>query len=297
MPKNIYCPTQLFSTVGCKQTIMGSIFDTGTSLKKSRVWREAKANAMDENNTTAELLEPSLPGAWIVEHNRIGQISLLKAKELAQFCSDRGLSDFREKGIIQLWQLGLLKADLIESDEEFIYDGLVTRGNDQYGQYRYSDERQLHQPTEGWGDAENTITPLNENITLLFHPFRYYVLYHIDRVLPGASISKMQMFNQGSYPRLLELVLSSFNNWAGSDQFIPTIRRWNDITSLCILTEPCTYQRIFHSIRYDPADVQNRQSGAEEINQHIRHHSELCVKMDNKQASRGTRSTHPIERI
>jgi hypothetical protein len=44
---------------------------------------------MDENNTTAELLEPSLPGSWIVEQNRIGQISLLRAKELAQFCNDQ----------------------------------------------------------------------------------------------------------------------------------------------------------------------------------------------------------------
>ncbi len=224
---------------------------------------------MDENNITAELLDPSLPGAWIAEHNRIGQISLLKAKELAQFCSDRGLSDFREKGIIQLWQLGLLKADLIESDEEVTYDGLVARGHDRYGRYRYSDERQFQQRSDGWGEAEKTITPLGENIKLLFHPFRYYVLYHINRVLPGVSISKMQIFNQESYPRLLEWELSSFNNWANSDQFIPSIKRWNDIASLCILTEPCTYQRIFHSIKYDPADVQNRQSAVEEINQHI----------------------------
>lgn len=224
---------------------------------------------MDENNITAELLEPSLPGSWIVEHNRIGQISLLRAKDLVQFCNDRGLSDFRETGIIQLWQLGLLKADLIESDEEFTYDGVVARGTDRYGRYRYSDERQLHQRSEGWGDAEKTLIPLDENVTLLFHPFRYYVLYHINRMLPGVNISKMQMFNQGSYPRLLELVLSSFNNWAGSDQFIPSIRRWNDIASLCILTEPCTYQRIFHHIRYDPTDLQDREAGAEEIINHI----------------------------
>src|SRR5437899_1650809 len=176
---------------------------------------------MSNNNTVSpNLLEPALPGAWIAEHHRIGQIPLLKAKELAQFCSDRGLSDFREKGIIQLWQLGLLKADLIESNEEVIYDGLVARGYDRYGRYHYSDERQIHQRSEGWGEAEKTIKPLDENIKLLFHPFRYYVLYHINRILPGLSISKMQMFNQEDYPLLLEWVLSSFNNWTSSDQFI-----------------------------------------------------------------------------
>jgi hypothetical protein len=203
---------------------------------------------MDENNATAEFLDPSLPGAWIAEHNRIGQISLLNAKELAQFCYDRGLSDFREKGIIQLWQLGLLKADLIKSDEEVAYDGLVARGHDRYGRHRYSDERQLQQRSDGWGEAEKTLIPLGENIKLLFHPFRYYVLYHLNRVLSGASISKMQMFNQESYPRLLEWELSSFNNWTSSDQFIPSIKRWNDIASLCILTEPSARTSVFFTL-------------------------------------------------
>lgn len=242
---------------------------------------------MDENNTTAELLDPSLPGAWIAEHNRIGQISLLKAKELAQFCSDRGLSDCREKDTIQLWQLGLLKADLIESDEEVTYDGLVARGHDRYGRYRYSDERQLHQRPEGWGEAVKTLPPLDENVKLLFHPFRYYVLYHLSRVLSGAGISNLQVFDQGSYPRLLEWALSSFNNWTRSDQFIPSIKRWNDIASLCILTEPCAFQRIFHSLKYNPADVENRQSAAEEINQHINDYWHTSVEKLYRQIGMG----------
>src|SRR5450755_2538308 len=98
---------------------------------------------MNENNTAPDLLAPSLLGAWVVEYNRIRQMSLLKAKELAQFCYDRGLSNFGEEGVTHLWQLGLLKADYIESDEEVIHDGLVARGNDRYGRYLYSDERQF----------------------------------------------------------------------------------------------------------------------------------------------------------
>ncbi len=223
---------------------------------------------MDENNTPTDLLKPSLPGAWIIEHNRIGQISLLKAKELARFCSDRGLSDFREKGIIQLWQLGLVKADLIESDEAFTYDGLVARGTDRYGRYLYSDERQLQLRPEGWRDAEETITPLGENIQLLFHPFRYYLLSHLDRVL-GFNASKMQMFSQESFPRVFDWNLASFNRWSASEQFIASIKKWNDIASLCILTEPCMYRRIFHSIKYNPMEVQNPQAGTEEILKHI----------------------------
>ncbi len=223
---------------------------------------------MSDTAVSPELLEPALPGAWIAEHLRIWQMNFLKAYDLARFCSDRGLSDFGEKGIARLWQLGLLKADRIESEEEFPLAGLVDRGIDRYGRHIYSDERQLLQRPEGWGDALKTLNPLLDDVKLLFHPFRYYVIYHLNRVF-GIHISKMQMFHQESYPRLLELVLSSFNNWSSSDQFIPSIKKWNDIASLCIITEPCAYQRIFQAIRYDPAEVQDYQAGAEEIINHI----------------------------
>ncbi len=223
---------------------------------------------MSDTAVSPELLEPALPGAWIAEHRRIWQMRFLNVNDLARFCSDRGLSNFGEEGITRLWQLGLLKADLVESDKEFILAGLVDRGTDRYGRHIYSDERQLLQRSEGWGDALKTLNPLRDDVELLFHPFRYYILYHFNRAL-GLHISKMQMFNQQGYPRLLEWNLSSFNHLSVSDQFVSRIKLWNDTASLCIVTEPCTYIRIFHHIRYDPSEVKNYQAGFEEISQHI----------------------------
>jgi hypothetical protein len=223
---------------------------------------------MSDPAVSSELLEPALPGAWIAEHRRIWQMKFLNANELARFCSDRGLSNFGKEGIVRLWQLGLLKADLVESDEEFILAGLVDRGIDRYGRHIYSDERQLLQRPEGWGNALKTLNPLRDDVELLFHPFRYYILYHFNRAL-GLHISKMQMFNQEGYTRLLEWNLSSFNHWSVSEQFVSRIKLWNDTASLCIVTEPCTYMHIFHYIRYDPSEVEDHQAGAEEIEQHI----------------------------
>lgn len=82
-------------------------------------------------------------------------------------------------------------------------------------------------------------------------------------------ISTMQMFNQESYQSLLEWKLSSFNTWANSDSFISNIIRWNNIASLCILTEPCAFQRIFHFIKYNPAELEDYQAGDEEIINHM----------------------------
>ncbi len=223
---------------------------------------------MLDNTVSPALLEPSLPGAWIAEHRRTWQMSFLNAYDLARFCDDRGLADFGEKGIIQLWQLGLLKADLVESDEELSYNGIINRGVNRYGAYVYSDERQFQQRSEGYGDAAKTLTPLRDDVVLLFHPFRYYVLYHLNRVL-GVNIHKMQVFNQESMHKLLDMSLSHFNHWSASEQFISRFQLWNDIASLAVVTEPCIYRHIFHSIRYDPSELKDYQAGAEEIEQHI----------------------------
>lgn len=222
-----------------------------------------------QNEPSTELIEPELPGAWIAQHRRIWQMNLLSARELAQFSHDRGLSfSSFDHDIIQLWQLGLLKADLIESRRNYKRVGLVDRGINRKGERVYSDERHLRQRQIGWGRPVKASRSLPSGVKLLFHPFRYYVLYHLNRAL-GFSSSPMQMFNQEGFLRILEFNTSTFNHWAGSDQFIPSIRKWNDTASLCIVTEPCIYVSIFHSIRYSPWDVANSQGGAEEIFHHI----------------------------
>jgi hypothetical protein len=76
----------------------------------------------DDTSISSELLEPTLPGVWVAEHRRIWQMNFLDAHDLARFCSDHSLSDFREEGIIQLWQLGLL-----QNIARFVED---TRDND-----------------------------------------------------------------------------------------------------------------------------------------------------------------------
>jgi hypothetical protein len=60
-----------------------------------------------------------------------------------------------------------------------------------------------------------------------------------------------------------------FNRWSASEGFISSIKKWNDTASLGIITEPCIYQRIFHSIKYDLTEVENHETGAEEILKHI----------------------------
>lgn len=223
---------------------------------------------MPDDKTLSELLEPGLPGTWIAENRRIWQMDFLSADKLARFGHDRGLAFFSEKDIVQLWQLGLIKADLITSEKKLRLVGLVYRDIDKYGRHMYSDERQLPRRRKGWENARKNLKPLQKGVELQFHPFRYYVLYGIDHMIK-LTASSMQIFLQKNYLSLLEFCLTRFNHFANSDNFITSINTWNNVATLCIVTEPYAYQYIFHSIKYDITDVQSHQAGREEIIDHI----------------------------
>ncbi len=223
---------------------------------------------MPDANTSSKLLEPALPGAWIAEHRRIWQMDFLNADKLARFSHDRGTSYFNETDVIQLWQLGLLKADLIISPRKLRLVGLTYRGIDFNGFHMYSDERQLPRWKGGWANARKPLKPLQKGIELLFHPFRFYVLYHIGQML-DLRASSMQMLLQENFPRLLEISLTVFNNSSRSDNFIANINIWNDVASLVILTEPCFYERIFLTLKVSLSAINSIDDWIMQIRQEI----------------------------
>src|SRR5712691_3740520 len=98
---------------------------------------------MSQTTISSRLLEPELPGTWIASRRHIWQMDFLSTNNFAQHCRDRGLSHFSEEDITQLWQLGLVKADLILCRRKLKQVGIVDRGIDLYGYHMYSDERQL----------------------------------------------------------------------------------------------------------------------------------------------------------
>lgn len=127
---------------------------------------------MSDNTDSPELLETTFPGAWIAEHPGIWQMDFLSASEVARFCHDRGLSFSPfEDDIIQLWQLGLLKADLVESRRKYKRVGLIYRGRNSKGYHIYSDERRLSQRPKGFRKPVRTAKTLPAGVKLLFHPF------------------------------------------------------------------------------------------------------------------------------
>ena len=94
----------------------------------------------------------------------------------------------------------------------------------------------------------------------------------------GLHASSMQMFLQENYPRLLEICLTMFNNFARSDNLITSINKWNDVASLAIVAEPCFYERIFHTIRVSLSQTHGMDNWERQIHQEIAQYWEQNVQ-------------------
>jgi hypothetical protein len=196
------------------------------------------------------MLEPGQLGRWVAQRTDIWQMGFLSARRLGRLASDRGLTAFRLGDHVKhLWQLGLLRADLVVSMHRLDTTGLIEVDRDDKGAYYYADERQPAERDEGLGSSFAALEELPPDLDLRFHPFRYYVLYHIDRCL-YLGIHPMQMLiSVARYPELVEHKVNAFQRRSSGADFRQAVNRWNDTAALSIAAEPHTYEMLFGIIK------------------------------------------------
>jgi hypothetical protein len=190
------------------------------------------------------LLEPGTLGQWIAERSGIWQMKFMNPSELDSLAKEREVRIWAEH-IVYLWQLRLLRADLVISKRRLRIAGLISLGRDEDGQLLYADGRRAHRRTQGWLSAVAKLPPLPSDVELVFHPFRFYVLYQLQRV-SHVPIHPLQAFLASKgYLRLAQDLIENYRQWTASPDFVPLVSHWNDVASLAIASEPCAYERIF----------------------------------------------------
>lgn len=189
-------------------------------------------------------LSPGQLGRWLADRTHIWQMPLLDQHSFAGFIKDRDLSFSFGSDIEELWKVGLLKADLVQTDCELEIPGLElvhTRGEDGY---IYLDARDGI-PCNGLTDSYASVPVLPCKITLRFHPFRYLVLYQVEQILKPNIHPKQQLLYAAGYLTLLKKWQQHFDVWTKGENFRTVLRKWENIAELAIATEPCFYGRLF----------------------------------------------------
>jgi len=201
---------------------------------------------MTEEEKYSRLVPLGQLGRWLAKYGDLWQMKLLEAEELYDFARKRGLRLWRND-TIKFWQLGLLKADLVVSKEPFQESGFIEAGQNRGG-YLYADERTSIVNFEEWPKESGELGQLKTGVKLLFHPFRYNVLYDLERILKTHIIPSQIFYPQNRFHELLTREIEEFQIFYSSSDFWQALKRWNDITSLCVAIEPYLYGHIFDVI-------------------------------------------------
>ena len=208
----------------------------------------------------------------MIERWYVWQMRLFDARGLSRFAGARELqiSSSSGKDVERLWQMGLLRADYVRSDEELDEEGLVEIRADAYGRHLYADARRPASRAEGFVAAAADLERLPQGVKPYFHPFRFYVLQQLPHPVlhgPKPNITPMSTFTTSgmeSYLRLVEEVLRRYNDYTSRDSFLREVEYANDVAALAIATEPCVYGRMFSYRRMPGLEPEDLGIGVDE---------------------------------
>lgn len=184
------------------------------------------------------------------------QFDLLTPQNLCQFAKDRGVPVFNAGTVTDLWRVGLLRSDLITARSKLEMPSLELV-SEENGLFTYCDKRQVEHRAQGYGGTLARRESESDCLELLFHPFRLYVLYQIDRVFRSNSSSTQYLLNPEGLISLAKHNIDLLNRWTSSKEFAERFEHWNRTAELAIVLEPTTYTVVFHAIRWRFPDTQD----------------------------------------
>lgn len=196
--------------------------------------------------SNGSLLDPVEVAKWGVERSFIRQMNLLSVQGLNNLAKDRGvgLSPHNED-VERLWQMGVLRADLIFSKQQLEVEGLVLIKQNDGGEYLYADVRDCMNRDGGLGSVFADLEGIPNGAYLMFHPFRYYVLHRIEQELIPRISSFQILRSSTGFQKVVERFIESFKKKTADECFRAQIRRWNEIVSLAVAVEPFTHSKLF----------------------------------------------------
>jgi hypothetical protein len=101
-------------------------------------------------------------------------------------------------------------------------------------------------------DSANGLPELNNKMKLYFHPFRFFVLYHLEKHLRVEFTPVQPIINSKGFERVLQMEVESIQRSTSNAQFINNLTLWNQTVDLCIALEPYFYEVLFGVVKYSP---------------------------------------------
>jgi hypothetical protein len=175
-------------------------------------------------------------------------MNLLDARGLKAYADRYRVRLTGEDVIKRLWRIGLLRADVVETEVEVTKEGLELLGPF-HGGWLYLDERPVPHFPDGLGGSFRHSCGVLDSCEPLFHPFRTFVLYHVSRVFEFGMSSTQFLSSEEGIHRITESEMEHWRRWTSSESCRERFQYWNRVAESAIVTEPAAYSKVFGVIR------------------------------------------------
>lgn len=192
----------------------------------------------------------------LVTTSELWQYQPLSQNEIGRFAHDKGIIHLWDYDIVDIWRLGLLRADLIVSPKKLFFQGIVLCNQDDNGQYNYLDLRHPPFNHEGLANtlSNSTRSRSIQHIKFYFHPFRFYMLYHLERIFSFKTHPLQFFWTTDGVFRVIKICIEGVQEWSKKKESLQRYQEWNYITELAIVLEPVSYQKVYKSFRFHYPD-------------------------------------------
>jgi hypothetical protein len=172
--------------------------------------------------------------AALAANRSLWNFGLIDADSLHRLSADKGINIFDGETVRKLWAIGLLRADCVESTGQDL-EGLVAVDHES-GATTYCDRRLPKQLPEGYGGALSREAAVDA--TPMFHPYRLYVLHHVERVFRLRASSTQYLSWPSGIGQIAEREAAHLDEWTRSNEFREQFDHWNRVAELAIALEP-----------------------------------------------------------
>lgn len=166
------------------------------------------------------------------------------AAAMQVFARERGVFLHNAEAITKLWQVGLIRADVISSERgrepvhglEFVAD--------EGDRVAFFDGRQIRRFESGCGAILADLPQLT-GVEPLFHPHRLYVLHHVQRVFRSmASVTQFLQKPEGLI-NIAKIEVDHLERWTRTTECAERFEYWNRCCELSTLAEVVAHGRVY----------------------------------------------------
>lgn len=186
----------------------------------------------------------------LAETPELWQNNLLQPRKLWQLAKDKGINLPMSGGIENLWRTGLLRADLITSEKEIKSPVLTLVALSKEDLFVYCDTRKIKLRKDGYGGVFSKGKALRKDVQLYFHPFRFYVLYHIYRVFQSMVSSTQYLLYPEGAKTVAKREREHLDQWTSSKIFAELFEKWNKTSEIAIVLDPSSHAQVYNEIRW-----------------------------------------------